>query len=194
MSSASKLQMTSDDVNYLVWRYLLESGGPRSLRRKALIRRRQTGFSHSTFAFAAEAQVHSGAGRSSALAPPQRGDDVRGSRVAPGALVACLFKALQYQEVETHTTEDGVTIKKCTAPFSLTHPHECVIDTSLDTDEASGAADAHTVPSKRKKHSGTADDSVGSKRERKEAKRLEREKRARKESVLSELGSLFCER
>lgn len=69
--------MTSDHVNYLVYRYLLESG-----------------FAHSTFAFQAE----------SALAASDLGDV---SEVRPGSLVAVLRKGLQYLEVETHIDASG---------------------------------------------------------------------------------------
>ncbi|KAI8832467.1 WD40-repeat-containing domain protein [Chytriomyces cf. hyalinus JEL632] len=192
------MAITSDDVNYLVYRYLLESG-----------------FSHSTFAFSQEASVHTRDYIASLTNAGTRHESqaIKPSRVPPGALIYYLQKGLQYEEVETHTMEsiltavaffgstlfffpyrysrakDGVTMTKCSAPFSLTHPHECVINESSSHDDQSDAANADksdTSKQNSKKLNATAnvrkEDSLLSKRERKEAKRAEREKKARKES------------
>ncbi|ORY35151.1 WD40 repeat-like protein [Rhizoclosmatium globosum] len=164
MSSST---ITSDDVNYLVYRYLLESG-----------------FTHSTFAFAQEAAVHTRdylhhhVSLPSAYPSMLKPDDIKGARVPPGALVAFLQRGLLYQEVETHSLDDG-SHKKCSIPFSLTQPHECVVESivppaSTARDSQDDDSDAAAPASKKAKKNTTED-----KKDRKEAKRLEREKRAK---------------
>ncbi|KAI9352640.1 WD40-repeat-containing domain protein [Obelidium mucronatum] len=129
--SSSSGGMTSDEVNYLVYRYLLESG-----------------FTHSSFAFAQEAAVHTREYLHHHVALPsaypslRRADEVRGSRVAPGALLGFLQRGLLYAEVEAHTLEDG-TSRRCSAPFSLCRAHECVEDAA-----GAGAGDEHDASDK----------------------------------------------
>ncbi|ODQ50756.1 F-box-like/WD repeat-containing protein ebi [Saitoella complicata NRRL Y-17804] len=77
MSRRPRLAITSDEINYLVWRYLQESG-----------------FAHTTFAF----QSESGA---------QNFDERWGEHVKPGALVLALQKGLLYRDAEEHLNEDG---------------------------------------------------------------------------------------
>ncbi|KAJ3352899.1 hypothetical protein HDU83_007556 [Entophlyctis luteolus] len=151
------MSVTSDDVNYLVLRYLQESG-----------------FAHAAFAFRGEARV----GVRSLKLP----------RVAPGALIAFLQKGLLYTEVEAHTLEDGST-KKCSVPFSLTLPHECIVDKDNDPSSNTGNNmtvddDQNSVPAKDDDAGERASKSKSAKRERKEAKKADREKRARKESLV----------
>lgn len=70
------MSVTSDEVNVLVYRYLLESG-----------------FSHSAFSFAHEAHL--------AKAPMALSMD----QIAPGMLVAYIQKGLQFDEIEAHVNE-----------------------------------------------------------------------------------------
>ena len=72
------------------------------------------GFTHSTFAFQQESSIHtrdyqfsfsSAAGSSRYSHHHHRPDEIRGSKVPPGALITLLQKALQYIEIETHTLE-----------------------------------------------------------------------------------------
>ncbi|KAI9366787.1 WD40-repeat-containing domain protein [Zopfochytrium polystomum] len=152
----SQISFTSDDVNYLVYRYLLESG-----------------FTHTTFAFQQESGIYP-----RSLHPHNSqtiGHDSRRYKVPPGALINFLQKGLHYIEVETHTNEDG-SIKKCSASFSLVNPHEC--ESVVDDDGTEMKDDR-----KRGKKEDQQRDFPSHKRERKDSKRAtDREKRARKES------------
>ncbi|KAJ3124293.1 hypothetical protein HK100_011293 [Physocladia obscura] len=192
------MSITSDDVNYLVYRYLLESG-----------------FTHSSFAFANEAAVHTrdylrhhhAAGQPPAQLLPSMlaPDAVKSARVQPGALIAFLQKGLLYQEVETHTLEDGSS-KRCSVPFSLTHPHECIIDKDpLSSSSASDPMDedpsfSGTVPTSAaalaasssstannddsKIPNNTAVNNKSAKRDKRDAKKSERtERRSRKDAT-----------
>lgn len=76
--------ISSDEVNYLVFRYLMESGMSSPLPLSA-------GFTHAQFAMQQEAAIHRG--------------DVDKTLVKPGALVAMLQKGLQYTEVEAHSLD-----------------------------------------------------------------------------------------
>jgi transducin (beta)-like 1 len=69
--------LTSDELNFLVYRYLLESG-----------------FVHSAFVFATEGYI----GKSGLEGTAQ---------VPPGALVQFVQKGLQYLEIESHINDDG---------------------------------------------------------------------------------------
>ncbi|KAJ3096781.1 Transducin (beta)-like 1 X-linked receptor 1, partial [Phlyctochytrium planicorne] len=167
------MSITSDEVNYLVYRYLLESG-----------------FTHTTFSFENEAAIHTRnyhhpyAGPNHSTYPQVPGqarqDNVRAARVPPGALIAFLQKGLQYMEVEMHGNEDG-TEKKCGAPFSLLRPHEC----EYGTDEDAVMVDASTGMGKDERGRGKV-----SKKEKKRQQEGGKEgnKRMRKESVVIEGG------
>ncbi|KAI8847700.1 WD40-repeat-containing domain protein [Chytridium lagenaria] len=168
------MSITSEEVNYLVYRYLLESG-----------------FTHSTFAFQQEAAIHTReyhnhyAGNHSAHAVPNhhRQDEIRGSRVPPGALIAFLQKGLQYLEVELHANEDG-TEKRCGAPFSLVYPHECE---DGDGAMAEVREEKPVVSGSKKNKRDEASGAGSNKREKKDTKKgsaSEREKRSRKESAI----------
>lgn len=94
------MNITSDEVNYLVYRYLLESG-----------------FTHSSFSFQHESQLS------------RRSEEFKALNVRSGALINLLQKGLQYIEVETHVDQDG-TEKDCVAPFFLLKPHQCILNPS----------------------------------------------------------------
>ncbi|KAJ3194052.1 Transducin (beta)-like 1 X-linked receptor 1 [Irineochytrium annulatum] len=178
------MSITSDEVNYLVYRYLLESG-----------------FQHSTFAFQQESNIHtrdyhhqynySLGGHLQGIPHQQRPDEIRASRVPPGALIHYLQKGLQYVEVEAHSLEASNlldwTAKKCGAPFSLVLPHECepLTEDGLMTEKGGGSG-SMTMKSTNNTTNNTA---AGAKRDRREGRKgqnSEREKRARKESVVFE--------
>lgn len=104
-------------------------------------------------------------------------------------------KGLQYIEVETHTNEDG-TLKRCAAPFSLVHAHECDI-CGEDEDPKEEARKRMMAIKKEEASAAAAAASASSstnKRDRKESGRKPTgngsEKRSRKESVQSDLVSL----
>ncbi|KAL1919846.1 uncharacterized protein VTP21DRAFT_1777 [Calcarisporiella thermophila] len=71
------MSLTSEEVNYLIYRYLLESG-----------------FNHTSFAFQHESRIN-------------KSDLLKSAKVQPGALITVLQKGLQYMEVEAHLNEDG---------------------------------------------------------------------------------------
>ncbi|KAI8819605.1 WD40-repeat-containing domain protein [Fimicolochytrium jonesii] len=141
--------VTSDQVNYLIYRYLVESG-----------------FTHSTFAFQQESSLYR--------------RNIRGSHIRPGALINLLQKGLQYAEIELHVNEDG-TEKKCSAPFSLLEPHECVIEGEEKAESGR--------PAKRARREEVA---TGGRKEKKEEKRQgrgERERKAKKDARDEEAGA-----
>ena len=73
------MSLASDEMNYLVYRYLLESG-----------------FMHSAFAFGHESRVDGGGQKREATAIP------------PGALISFVQKGLQYCELEANLNEVSV--------------------------------------------------------------------------------------
>eukprot|EP00976_Prorocentrum_cordatum_P064268 1177426-Prorocentrum_minimum.AAC.6 len=81
------MSISSDEVNFLVYRYLQESGKfPRAYGGLAL-----TGFLHSAFAFGYESFVHK--------------TNINGNSVPPGALISFIQKGLQYLELEANLNE-----------------------------------------------------------------------------------------
>lgn len=83
------MSITSDELNYLVWRYLQEAG-----------------FEHTTYAFQREAGVH-------------HLDKHFSSRIPLGALVNVAQKGIQFMEVEASVKEDGTIVDSEDKPFSL---------------------------------------------------------------------------
>ncbi|KAG5363388.1 F-box-like/WD repeat-containing protein TBL1X [Yarrowia sp. B02] len=83
------MSITSDELNYLVWRYLQEAG-----------------FEHTTYAFQREAGVH-------------HLDKHFSSRIPLGALVNVAQKGIQFMEVEASVKEDGTIVDAAERPFSL---------------------------------------------------------------------------
>eukprot|EP01129_Flabellula_baltica_P009476 TRINITY_DN3877_c0_g1_i2.p1 TRINITY_DN3877_c0_g1~~TRINITY_DN3877_c0_g1_i2.p1 ORF type:complete len:389 (-),score=74.55 TRINITY_DN3877_c0_g1_i2:268-1434(-) len=104
----SPLTFTSDEVNYLIYRYLKESG-----------------FEHTCFTFAYESRVL------------QSTDFINPHDVKPGSLINVIQKGLQYMEVEAHVKEDGLVIE-CDQPISLVKPHKCTPIDSMELDMYSG--------------------------------------------------------
>ena len=87
------MSITSDEVNFLVYRYLLESGTfsePLSWT-YGIPSPSVAGFQHSAFTFGLEAHVHQ--------------SSINGSAIPPGALIAVLQKGLQYVEAEVSIAE-----------------------------------------------------------------------------------------
>ena len=74
------MSLTSDEVNFMVYKYLLESG-----------------FSHSAFTFANESFVNR-----TRIAPGNEDQDI-----PAGALVAFVQKGLQYLELEANLNDNG---------------------------------------------------------------------------------------
>ena len=110
------MALTSDDVNFLVYRYLQESGilhRPRPIllylpstsvkdqHTSTLVQARPTciincptcgaGFSHSSFVFGYEAFVHR--------------TNIGANQVPPGALVSFLQRGIQYVEMQSNLNE-----------------------------------------------------------------------------------------
>ena len=101
------MSITSEEVNFLVYRYLQESGARTRAPPSAafcfsreffnFVRRRRppppptSGFSHSAFCFGFESLVNKSA--------------INGNDVPPGALVSFIQKGLQYLELEANLNE-----------------------------------------------------------------------------------------
>ncbi len=105
------MSLTSDEVNYLVFRYLQESGAlPRiSEAHFGIALTYPSGFSHSAFTFSSESLLNKA--------------NLHTADVAPGALISFLQKGLLYLEVETHI-EDGAE-NRCDRPFNILSKHVC---------------------------------------------------------------------
>ena len=90
------MSITSDEVNFLVYRYLLESGEPHthththsSISPPVI----PAGFQHAAFTFGLESHVHQ--------------TSINGTVIPPGALISMLQKGLEYMEAEASITEVG---------------------------------------------------------------------------------------
>lgn len=83
------MALTSDELNYLVYKYLLESG-----------------FTHSAFAFGNESYVDR-----KSIAPSRA--------IPPGALISFVQKGLQYLELEANLNEVSgmVCVKVCVSVY-----------------------------------------------------------------------------
>lgn len=81
--------INSEEVNYLIYRYLQEAGTTPKLLTCAAV-----GFEHSSFVFGQESFI---------AKPPST--DVRHSLVPPGMLISLLQKGLQYLSIEHHLKE-----------------------------------------------------------------------------------------
>ncbi|RLN38328.1 hypothetical protein BBJ28_00017432 [Nothophytophthora sp. Chile5] len=129
------MAITSDEVNFLVYRYLQESGRCVWWVRVVLL-----GFLHSAFTFAYESQL----AKSSVIS----------TDLPPGALVSFLQKGLQYVGIEAHINEDG-TERECEGDFSLLSPHICRVAQS-----ASSSARSFKASNKRKRKGDGSPDTV----------------------------------
>jgi len=94
------MPLRSEEVNYLVYRYLQESG-----------------FSHAAYVFAHESHILKAI---PTLAPEGE------LAVSPGALVAYIQKGLRYEEIDAHVNDDGSEVL-CEEPFSVLKRHVCAI-------------------------------------------------------------------
>ncbi|KAH8582094.1 domain at N WD40 repeats [Cryptosporidium sp. chipmunk genotype I] len=92
-----KIHLTSDEINLLVYRYLIENG-----------------FVHTAFSFNSEANV-----------PKNPFFTTQMERVPPNALVGFLQKALLYIYLEYHTSDETGEEIRCEEPFSIFKRHEC---------------------------------------------------------------------
>ena len=108
------MSISSDEVNFLVYRYLQENGEPLSWFFLWILIPKcveiSIGFAHSAFTFGYESLVV----RSSAAQ----------TDIPPGALVTFLQKGLEYIAIEEHIAEDG-TIQEFENNFSLLSPMIC---------------------------------------------------------------------
>ena len=85
------MSISSDEVNYLVYRYLQENGTRLTRFSRIFVNFSAAGFSHSAFSFAYESMVS----RSS----------ISQTDIPPGALITFLQKGLEYIAVEEHINE-----------------------------------------------------------------------------------------
>ncbi|GBE59121.1 WD G-beta repeat containing protein [Babesia ovata] len=92
-----KINLSSDDINLLVYRYLIENG-----------------YSHTAFAFSKEAEIHRN---------PYYNNHA--DKLPPNALVSFMQKAMIYIYLEYHT--DDLTGEQivCEEPFSFFRKHAC---------------------------------------------------------------------
>jgi transducin (beta)-like 1 len=93
------MSFTSDEVNFLVYRYLQESGLYNKIafnlihRRHRLIFFLKIGFQHSAYTFGIESHISQ--------------SNINGALVPPAALLSIIQKGLQYTEAEISIGEDG---------------------------------------------------------------------------------------
>ncbi|OII76918.1 hypothetical protein cand_022610 [Cryptosporidium andersoni] len=92
-----KIHLSSDEINLLVYRYLIENG-----------------FVHTGFCFNTEANIPKNPLLSSQI-----------DKIPPNALIALLQKALLYIYLEYHTADESGEEIRCEEPFSLFKKHEC---------------------------------------------------------------------
>jgi len=105
-SSSARISISSDEVNLLIYRYLIEAG----MSLCAFYCDSLAGFKHSAFAFHGESLL-------------SRSPNLVQTDMPPGTLVTLLQKALLFLYVETHVANDGQTIQ-CDEAFSLLKPHD----------------------------------------------------------------------
>ena len=112
------LKVTAEEVNYVIYQYLNESG--MSLPLTLL------GFQHAAFVFHQEANMHE--------------NKYNNYRIPSGLLIVFLEKALTLIHMETHLSDvlliltiQNEEIKTCNLPFTLLNPHHC--DSSISTRE-----------------------------------------------------------
>ncbi|KAK1933402.1 putative LisH domain/WD40 REPEAT PROTEIN [Babesia divergens] len=92
-----KINLTSDDINLLVYRYLIENG-----------------YTHTAFCFNKEADIHRNPYYNS-----------HADKLPPNALVAFMQKAMIYIYIEYHTDELTGEQLICEEPFSFFKKHTC---------------------------------------------------------------------
>eukprot|EP01071_Lankesteria_metandrocarpae_P002414 Lankesteria_metandrocarpae@DN2305_c0_g1_i1.p1 len=92
-----KILLSSEEVNVLIYRYLLENG-----------------FVHTAFSFSSEANLASNATWSA-----------HGASLFPNALIAFLQKALLYLWIEYHTDDESGSDIPCSQAFAFFRRHEC---------------------------------------------------------------------
>lgn len=142
-SSSARISISSDEVNLLVYRYLVEAGmcldSPGNHSPSSL------GFKHSSFVFHGESLL-------------QRSPNLLQADLPPGSLVTLLQKALLFLYVETHVSSDGKPIK-CDEVFSLlkAHDHD---HGALETDIAQDSLESSSKPPS-KKHKLSSAHSTG---------------------------------
>ncbi|PFH33912.1 transducin beta-like protein TBL1 [Besnoitia besnoiti] len=109
-----RVHLSSDEVNLLVHRYLLENG-----------------FLHSAFAFSAEAAI-----------PKNPFHVAHAEKLPPNALVTLLQKALLFIYIEYHTEDETGRPIPCEETFSFFKRHECWTRREASGDELSSLVGA----------------------------------------------------
>lgn len=90
------MSFSSDEVNFLVYRYLQESGeleGKQSAEMAIIVTALPVGFLHSAYMFGIESHISQ--------------SNINGALVPPAALLSIIQKGLQYTEAEISVGEDG---------------------------------------------------------------------------------------
>jgi hypothetical protein len=95
-SQQSEMSISSDEVNYLIYRYLQENGD--YLPFSPLSSHNSIGFTHSAFSFAHESLVVK--------------STVAYTDLPPGALITFLQKGLEYVGIEEHINEVGSSLMR----------------------------------------------------------------------------------
>lgn len=85
------MSITSDEINFLIYRYLQESGTSNFEIIEQLLRKFDIGFSHTAFSFAYESQVAK--------------STVATADIPPGSLISYIQKGLLYVGIEAHVNE-----------------------------------------------------------------------------------------
>ncbi|KAG6873839.1 hypothetical protein C0995_010451 [Termitomyces sp. Mi166 len=104
------LRITADEVNCLIYAYLLDSGKLLPLRSAAQSNCLSPGFTHSAFAIKMEGQLDR--------------SPYASKHIQRGELIELLSKSLLYIEVESHWKNDALA-NSCKSSFSLLEPHVC---------------------------------------------------------------------
>lgn len=104
------LRITADEVNCLIYSYLLDSGILSLLRFHLQSDYSLPGFTHSAFAVKIEGQLDR--------------SPYASKHIQRGELIELLSKSLLYIEVESHWKNDALA-STCKSGFSLLEPHVC---------------------------------------------------------------------
>lgn len=123
------MKIKSEEVNFLVYRYLIESGKLRDFGSNFHF----VGFAHTAFSFRHECS------NSHLMCQPNE------EEVPPGALLSMLHRGLLFLDVELHTAESGSVIT-CTKEISLLQRHSCAATVPAPSEDSPGLAGAPQPP------------------------------------------------
>lgn len=108
------IRMTADEINCLVYAFLVDSGDPKCLSHPSVDRDETlSGFKHTAFSLCMEGRLENSPNFS--------------KHIPRGELVDLLSKSLLYREVESHWKAGHLALN-CKAGFSLLEPHVCSLE------------------------------------------------------------------